>query len=338
LDGERVTRQATQGKLADTVHMPSLIDIVLATYNGAAYLPAQLDSLFAQTCQDFRLLVRDDGSSDGTPGVLADYATRYPGRMVMVPNDGGRLKAAGSFATLLERAEAPYVMCCDQDDVWVPDKVALTLAAMHDLEQRHGTAAPLLVDTDLMVVDERLAVLAESFWRFSRIHPERITRLSRLLMQNFVTGCTMMVNRPLLALALPIPAGAMMHDWWLALVAIRFGHARPIAKATVLYRQHGRNEVGADRWSFWEGIRNLLLHRDRRRKAIADQAKLFALVAAQATAFVARFGQRLTPAEHEMIRGFCALGGQGFFGRRHLMLKHDFLLSDRWQTFMMLVR
>jgi hypothetical protein len=216
--------------------------------------------------------------------------------------------------------------------------VALTLAAMRDLEQRHGTAAPLLVDTDLEVVDEHLRVLADSFWRFSRIHPERITRLSRLLMQNFVTGCTMMVNRPLLTLALPIPVGAVMHDWWLALVAIRFGHARPIPKATVLYRQHGRNEVGADRWSFWEGIANLLFNRDRRRKAIADQAKSFALLAAQATAFAAHFGDRLTPAEHDMIRGFCALGGQDFLGRRHLMLKHDFLLSDRWQTFMMLVR
>ena len=318
--------------------MQSPIDILLATYDGAAYLPEQLDSLFGQTCQDFRLLVRDDGSTDGTLDILARTSAQHEGRIVIVPNEGRRLKASGSFAALLERSEARYVMFCDQDDVWLPDKVASTLAAMNDLELRHGAETPLLVNTDLKVVDERLAVLAESFWDFSRIHPERITRLPRALMQNFATGCTVMINRPLASLALPIPPEAMMHDWWLALVATRFGQAMSLHKPTVLYRQHGRNDIGADRWSFWDGISNLLLHRDRRRAAIAQQQETYTSLEGQAKAFAARFGERISPAERDMLRAFCSLGAKGFLGRRRLMLEHGFLLSDRWQTFMMLVR
>jgi glycosyltransferase involved in cell wall biosynthesis len=314
------------------------IDILLATYNGAAYLPEQLDSLFAQTCQDFRIVARDDGSTDATVDILTRYAGLQPGRILIIANDGRRLGASGSFGALLDLAEARYVMFCDQDDVWLPDKVALTLAAMRELESAHGREAALLVNTDLKVVDERLAVLAPSFWRFSRIHPHRLTRLPRVLMQNFATGCTVMVNRPLLALALPIPAEAVMHDWWLALVATAFGKALPLSQAMVLYRQHQRNDVGAKRWSFWGGVANFFVYRERRQAAIAQQREIYRVFERQAAAFASRFGERLSQGERDMLRAFCTLGNKGFFGRRRLMLEHGFLLSDRWQTFMMIVR
>jgi hypothetical protein len=229
-------------------------------------------------------------------------------------------------------------MFCDQDDVWLPDKVALTLAAMRDLEARHGEGQPLLIYTDLKVVDERLAVRAESFWRFSRIHPARLDRLPRVLMQNFATGCTVMINRPLARLALPIPPEAAMHDWWLALVATRFGRTTPVGRATVLYRQHGRNDTGAARWSFWQGVSNLLFHRDRRRAAVVQQAGQITSFAGQAETFAARFAPRLTPAEQRMLAAFASLGRRGFFARRCLMLRHGFHVSDRWQRLMMLLR
>jgi glycosyltransferase involved in cell wall biosynthesis len=318
--------------------MQPLVDILLATYNGAVYLPEQLDSLFGQTCQDFRLLVRDDGSTDGTLAILARYSDEHSGRVVMLPSDGRRLGASASFGALLAQSAARYAMFCDQDDVWLPDKVATTVAGMRALEQSHGAESPLLVNTDLKVVDEHLAVLDESFRRFSRIHPERLDRLPRVLMQNFVTGCTAMVNRPLVALALPIPADAVMHDWWLALVVTAFGRALPIPQATVLYRQHPCNDVGATRWSFWTGINNQLFHRDRRRAAVARQQETYAILERQAAAFAARFGERLTPAEKDLIGAFCTLGRRGWLARRRLMLQHGFLLSDRWQSFMPMVR
>ncbi|MBN2576669.1 MAG: glycosyltransferase family 2 protein [Deltaproteobacteria bacterium] len=318
--------------------MKPSIDILLSTYNGAAYLPEQLDSLFAQTCQDWRLVVRDDGSSDGTPDILARYGALHPERVAVLARDGKNLGASGSFGVLLARSEAPYVMFCDQDDVWLPDKVEDTLASLRGLERRHGEQTPLLVSTDLKVVDERLAVLDESFWRFQRIHPQRLTKLGRVLMQNFATGCTVMLNRPLAGLALPIPSEAMMHDWWLALVATAFGRVGRLSRPTVLYRQHGRNDVGVSRWSFLAGIENLLLHRDRRRAAVARQEEVYLALERQAEAFAARFGERLPPAERAMLRAFCTMHARGFCGRRRLMLKHGFLHSDRWENLMMLLR
>ena len=220
----------------------------------------------------------------------------------------------------------------------LPDKVEQTLASMRALERAYGEPTPLLVHTDLKVVDERLAVLDESFWRFQRIHPRRLGKLGRVLMQNFATGCTVMLNRALATLALPIPAEAMMHDWWLALVVTAFGRVGRIPRAKVLYRQHGGNDVGVSRWIFLAGVENLLLYRDRRRAALARQEEVYLALERQAEAFAARFGERLPPAERAMLRAFGTMHARGFLGRRRLMLRYGFLHSDRWENFMMLLR
>jgi glycosyltransferase involved in cell wall biosynthesis len=313
------------------------VEILLATYQGAPFLSEQLDSLLSQTCQDFRIIVRDDGSADDTRKIVEAYVTRHPGRIMLLPADGQRLGASGSFAQLLGSSRAPFVMFCDQDDVWTPDKVEITLAAMRDLERSHGADTPLLVSTDLKVVDERLNVIAESFWAYQRLHPERLKRLSRVLVQNFATGCTVMVNRALIDLARPIPAEAIMHDWWLALVATRFGKAQPLARPTVLYRQHGRNDVGARRWHFRAGVKNFFFHREGRQAAIAEQEQVYVKLESQALAFARRFGPRLTPEERATLGALAEFRSRRFLGRRYLMLRHCLLQSDRWQVFMGLV-
>ncbi len=187
---------------------------------------------------------------------------------MIIPSEGQNLGACGNFSRLLEQADAPYVMFCDQDDVWLPDKIEITLAAMRELERQHGAETPLLVHTDLMVVDERLNRLGKSLWLFQCTEPQRLTKLNRLLMQNFATGCTVMINRALRDLAVPVPAEALMYDWWLALVATAFGRVAAVEDPTVLYRQHGRNDTGATRWSFLASIR-IFFVRERRQAAIA---------------------------------------------------------------------
>ncbi len=315
----------------------SAIDILLSTYNGADYLPEQLDSLFGQTCQDWRLLVRDDGSTDGTRDILERCVAMGPGRVTILPPDGERLGASMSFGRLLDQSISAYVMFCDQDDVWLPDKVEVALVAMRNLERVHGKGTPLLVSTDLKVVDERMGLVDESFWRVSRIHPERLTKLSRVLMQNFATGCTTMINRPLADLAKPMPSEALMHDWWLAMVATAFGECAALPRATVLYRQHGRNVAGVSTWSFLAGVKNFLFHRDRRRAAISRRDEILARLRAQAQAFAARFCQTLTKVDEAALDAFCQLPNKGFLGRRVLMVRHGLLPSDRWQSFMTLV-
>ena len=172
--------------------MQRTVTILLATYNGARHLPAQLDSLLSQTFTGWRLLVRDDGSTDATPAILADYSARFPDRITVLPDDGHRLGPSANFAALMAAADADYLMFCDQDDVWLPEKIGRTMAAMRDLEARHGRDLPLLVHTDLTVTDGQLATVAPSLWRYQHTDPALSGRLNRVLVQNYATGCTLL--------------------------------------------------------------------------------------------------------------------------------------------------
>ena len=105
---------------------------------ASCLLGEQVRSLLGQTYPHFRILARDDASTDATAALLADLAARYPGKIEIVDCGGRRLGTCGNFAALLEHADAHYVMFCDQDDVRLPGKIERTLRAMQDVEQRFG--------------------------------------------------------------------------------------------------------------------------------------------------------------------------------------------------------
>ena len=154
-------------------HGSATIDVLMATYNGAAFLGEQIESVLAQQHGRLRLLVRDDGSTDATRAIVTDYAARWPEMVVSVDPDGPHLGACGSFARLLELSTADYVMFCDQDDVWLPGRVGAMLQRMTETEGQFGRQTPLLVHGDLIVVDETLRTLHESFWRSQGLDPRR---------------------------------------------------------------------------------------------------------------------------------------------------------------------
>jgi glycosyltransferase involved in cell wall biosynthesis len=223
----------------------STIDILLATYNGGAYLEEQLVSIEAQTHSNWRLIARDDGSADGTPDSLARFQDRHPDKVTIIQDDDGNLGLVQNFSRLMSVSTAPYAAFCDQDDVWVPEKLSVCLERMRELEAEHGSDKPLLVFTDLTIVNEELKVIHPSFWQYQSLQPQRCNDLNRLLLQNVVTGCTALISRSLIRKAVPIPEGAIVHDWWLALVAAGFGRSRFVSLPTVLYRQHSLNVIGA---------------------------------------------------------------------------------------------
>jgi glycosyltransferase involved in cell wall biosynthesis len=223
------------------------VDILLSTYNGGLYLPEQLQSLQAQTHRDWRLWVRDDGSTDNTRG-LVQSAAGDDDRIRLLPDSGDRRGAKGGFGWLLEQLsdDARYIMFCDQDDVWLSGKIEQTLYAMQAAEAYEDPSCPILVHSDVHVADAQLALIADSLWRYQGITPET-SGLDALCIRNVVTGCTAMINRPLRDRSVPIPLEAIMHDWWLALVASGLGRIVHLPTPTVLYRQHRSNTVGAKR-------------------------------------------------------------------------------------------
>jgi glycosyltransferase involved in cell wall biosynthesis len=225
-----------------------VIAILLSTSNGAGTLPALLGSIHRQTHADWQLLVRDDGSADPTQRVLTVAASRDR-RIVPVRDWEGPQGRCGSFGLLMRRAhatEARYFAFADQDDVWLPQKLERQLALMRELESAHGSDVPLLVHSDLRLVDARLEEVHPSLARylgFRRGFPAPAA-LRTLLAQNFVTGCAAVFNRPLLSAAMPLPAEAASHDWWLALCAAATGHIGYLPEAMVHYRLHRENTKG----------------------------------------------------------------------------------------------
>ena len=226
--------------------VPSEVEVLLATFAGERFLREQIDSILAQDYENLRVLARDDGSSDGTVEILREYEERFPARFRLMPPGPPTGSAKDNFLLLLGASTAEHVCFSDQDDVWLPDKVSGTKQAMDRLESRWGADLPLLVFTDLRVVDDRLRTLQESFWKYEQLDPGRIDRFAGLLGQNVVTGCTAMLNRRLVDLSLRMPEDAVMHDQWIALLASALGRTSAIRRQTVLYRQHDRNVVGSE--------------------------------------------------------------------------------------------
>ena len=220
------------------------IAILLATYNGEKYLSEQLLSLYNQTYSDWTLYIADDGSTDGTTGIVREFSQRYD-NIVFHQNSEGK-GALRNFMDLLAETEADYYMFCDQDDVWLPHKVETTLRKMREIEAGNQQR-PAVVCSDLKVVDKNLQTIAPSFWEMSEMLPDLLASNFNYLGVHFLaTGCTMMINAAAKRIAFPYPPCAFMHDAWLVMKTMKAGGTFGIiGEPLMLYRQHGGNVLGA---------------------------------------------------------------------------------------------
>lgn len=277
--------------------------IVLATFNGAAFITEQLKSLLHQTHRYWSLFIRDDGSTDDTVAICRAFSER-DARIQLVIDNLGNLGVIKNFEVLLNvvRHRADYVMFCDQDDIWHPDKIALTLQAVIN-EERAGNSAglssgslPVLVHTDLRIVGRQAQELMPSLWG-ALGWESKCNAFSRLLVQNSATGCTVLINRPLLDLVTGFESGVIMHDWWLALVASAFGSIVSVPIPTIDYRQHGGNSVGVSNSSTMGKVRIAVQRLHARKKEFIElplrQAKLFKAVFSSNVNFSADVGNVL---------------------------------------------
>lgn len=303
------------------VQRPPTLAVLLATYNGEKYLPELLDSVLPQLPPGGFILAHDDGSTDGTAEILNRCAAEFPTLKVLADGvkTGG---ASANFSYLLNKADADYIMLCDQDDIWLPGKIDTALAAMRELEARHTAAVPLLVHTDLKVTDEKLNVLCNSFMRYQNLTPDTANSLPKLVAQNVVTGCTTLINRALRDRALPVPPEAVMHDWWLALAACSFGHIGYDSTPHILYRQHGGNDTGAHRWSL-RLIASKLLRR---------QTDSILATRKQAGIFAERYKAQLPAETHQWLETYAHIDRLGFFEKRIFLLRNGIVKNGLART------
>lgn len=288
--------------------MKKKIGILLSTYNGNKYIIEQLESLLFQNYNEIEIIVRDDKSRDNTIDLIKSYD-------VKLVETKKNLGAKRSFAELLNYAilnsDAEYFMFCDQDDVWENDKVEKTLAKMQEMEQKFGDIS-LLVHTDLEVVDVKLNTINSSFMNFQKIDHSKKS-FNNLLMQNIITGCTVIINRKLAQKCLPIPSGAIMHDWWIGLVASKFGEIGYLDEVTIKYRQHASNTIGAKGFSYWGIIKKGF--------DISYKIKIDTNIT-QAKAFLEQFRDELDDETIKMLQEFSTLEQKSWWQKRAVLLKY----------------
>lgn len=240
------------------------IAILMSTYNGEKYLEEQIDSLLRQTYKDWILYIRDDGSKDRTIEIIGNYSAKYPDRICVVQDEKGNLGAGISFMHLLETIDANYYMFCDQDDVWLSDKIEKTYVKMQDMIKSYGEKEPLAVFTDLCVVDQNLSPIYQSLWKSNNRNPEDAKHFYRAIVnrQAFL-GCTMLMNKEVKKVVLPINDFVTregQHDNWIMFILAKRGKIDYVNEPLIYYRQHSGNLTGYESLTFskWSVIKKLL--------------------------------------------------------------------------------
>ncbi len=296
------------------------VEILLAVYNGEKFIEEQLDSIAAQTYRNIFITVRDDGSDDSTPDIIRRYSEKHPGLIRNIEFNNTAVHGAKSnFARLLEMSTAEYVMFCDQDDVWLKDKVEKTLSAMKNEEGR-SPGVGIAVHTDLYVTDEDLNIISSSFFEMDRIIPAN-NDLAALLISNTLTGCTVMINRILADIAGQIPSEAVMHDSWIAMCASAFGKIVTLYEPTIRYRQHGTNEIGvAARPGLFVRLYRYLFDKKKNQVFGKNASELYRA----ADSFAEVYSGRLTAEQYALCRTFGGMKGKPSFVRLFTILKHGY--------------
>ncbi|MCR5829601.1 MAG: glycosyltransferase [Lachnospiraceae bacterium] len=302
----------------------SRIEIIMSTYNGEKYIREQLDSIIRSSFKNWHISVSDDCSSDSTCDILREYVQKYQGKISLHINDSN-MGSTVNFLTSLKRVadedknreEQTYYMFSDQDDVWLKDKLYVTLKAMKRLERKIGTVKPSLIFTDAVLAGQDLSYIDNSFYKAGHRSVRNLS-VSRLLIENRCIGCTVMMNRALVDMVGNDFENVRYHDWWVALIASAFGGIRFLRVPTLLYRQHTGNQVGQGDFSSY--VKSRMFDKQDIDNRLADTF-------AQAEAFYECYKGRLGYKNAMMVNEFSKLPSRSFFMKRYLVLRYRFFKS-----------
>lgn len=223
------------------------VAILMATYNGEDYIREQLQSLVDQSFQNFVCYIHDDNSIDGTISIIRQFEKKWPQKFILL-NYKGENGAVGNFMSLIQYAKLhtkePYIMFCDQDDVWHSNKISLQL---EEIKKKDNGESPVLVYCAQELVDKNLRMITNSALKYSgrdHINDDFI----HLVFENSAAGCVMCINRKLLCMSCQYHHinNIVMHDWWAMLIAACWGNIFYLDIPLMKYRQHANNTLGAE--------------------------------------------------------------------------------------------
>ncbi|MGG1649794.1 glycosyltransferase family 2 protein [Paenibacillus sp. NRS-1780] len=296
------------------------VQILLSTYNGAVYLEEQIESLLNQKDVDIQILIRDDGSTDSTVVKLNALKQQHPHQIILCPESNKGV--IESFFNLIQRSSEAfdYYAFCDQDDVWMPNKLAQAVSLLNEKEE----GRPLMYCSATQMVSHTLEPL--------KVWPANIPKplsFYNALIENVCVGCTMVINKQALQLVKKrIPASlknVIMHDWWVYLCVSALGEVVFDPKPSILYRQHQNNVLGGstDGWaSKW-----------RKRLNRFVKGKNRYILSKQARQFIQLYGQDLSPRMYKDIDQFLNSYQKGLFYRVEYIWQSPFYRQsqmDNW--------
>ncbi len=206
------------------------VAIVLSSYNGEKYISEQIDSILHQTHKEWQLIIRDDGSIDSTVSIIKEY-TENDSRIKLIEDNRGNVGPLKSFEILMEEVlDFEYIFFCDQDDIWLDKKIEISIKEMSKINSDIK-----LVYTNFEEFEDN-SNFKKKVYRYNDINEHK-----NLIIQNWIYGCTMVINNKLLKLSKRIPEEAINHDNWIANVAQIYGRISYINEITVLHRIHDKN-------------------------------------------------------------------------------------------------
>lgn len=224
-------------------------DVIICTYNGEQYIKEQIESILHQKIPPSCIYISDDGSIDQTVSIAKDTLNNSNVNFELTINKR-RLGYAKNFINVLSKTKSEIVFFCDQDDIWVVDKI------YHFENEINENNAIDLFFSDAFLVDQKLKRFPYSLWDVLNINPEQVLSYKIFYKRNIVTGATMAIRRRLIGKCLNIPNG-VPHDYWIASVASCFGGIKMINEKLIFYRQHDKNVLGATRKSLQNKIFDL---------------------------------------------------------------------------------
>lgn len=250
-----------------------MISIALATYNGSKYLREQLDSFPAQSMDDFEVVACDDCSTDETPQILQEYASRDS--RFKVYQNARNLGFKKNFEHILSLCKGEFIAFCDQDDIWEPNHLEILYKNIGEND---------CIGANSLIIDEKGVSQNKTLLEYWPIHvmPKNEKELfQHELYSNVIQGTASLIRASLIKQALPIPEDIKYHDYWFALVAGLNEKCKYIGDVVLKYRRHSNNASEYQKFTIWNAIKDLYRFSKDRKGFYQDSINLLNNLARQ---------------------------------------------------------